>query len=65
MDFKDFMGSSTLDIIVPEATVFDIEAACTSEDSTNDVTKSIEQRSLLYFGPSVSLRLRFCSLTYS
>ncbi len=52
MDAKQFIESSRLQVLVPQATAINIEEALTNNNQllgTNDGS-TVEQRSLLYFG---------------
>ena len=42
-----FIDNSTLDVLVPQATDFDIEELA---EKTPDIVSAAEERSLLYFG---------------
>ena len=49
---KDFIASSKLDVLVPQATELDFEELFVHDEGRDGVTfvSSIERRSLLYFG---------------
>jgi len=52
MDAREFIESSRLQVLVPQATAIDIEEAFANEDALTEANNgiAIEQRSLLYFG---------------
>ena len=54
MDARYFIESSKLQLLVPQATAIDIDTVLTrsSEVSGSNGAFGVEQRSLLYFGPS-------------
>jgi hypothetical protein len=49
---KEFIENSKLDVLIPQATGFDIEEAFANNDEhvQADIISLIEQRALLYFG---------------